>query len=306
MRTPEQQALVAIEKVFSRPPDEGGPRVGIPTRIAWQRAYQRAAFWLAQEHDRTLAQASRAMLCDYLGFVARHVGTSELGNERRALERYLRERTGNPAVALVRLKSTKAVPERPRVTRARAYSCAQVELIAEMQDEANALSTRLVLSAGVSASELLSLARLDDRRILSPDSVAPVSPNRFAGRGPHVLYSVLGRKSLAREVAVSTTLVPALEARRRARPRTVVERGVSVRSYYDLVGGQNFYLTFVRDSTHELGWSGGIEGLRRLYARQRMAQLAAAGVRLAEALEALAQESGQTAASRACLGLSQE
>ena len=95
---------------------------------------------------------------------------------------------------------------------------------------------------------------------------------KFAGHDG-VLYTVIGKGGLVREVLLPHRLAGRLEARRLNAPASVADRGVRYLQRYDVGGGQAFSAAFSRASVEALGKSRGAHGLRYGYAQTRMREL---------------------------------
>ena len=87
-------------------------------------------------------------------------------------------------------------------------------------------------------------------------------------------------------------LVSALENVWLTEPRTVVDRNIKYRQYYDLTGGVYFSFIFGKTSKAVLGWSTGAHGLRHGYAQDRMSELLELGFTRAERMGVISQELG--------------
>ena len=157
----------------------------------------------------------------------------------------------------------------PQQLKPRAYSPAQVRAIVARQDPRNALATEIVYASGIRAHELLTLGRPaeqppDDRRGQSRLTGTAAEGMKFAGRDG-VVYTVVGKGGLVREVLLPHGLAERLEARRLDAPERVVDRGVRYLQRYDLGGGHAFSTSFSRASMEALGKSRGAHGLRHRY-----------------------------------------
>ena len=210
----------------------------------------------------------------YLRDRAAHVGQKTLDMERQAIQAMMVNVTGQlpPAATLPVVKSVE--PHRPKP---RAYSPAQVRAVAARQDARNALATDIAHASGIRAHELLTLGRAeeqppDDRRERSHLTGTAAEGMKFAGRNG-VIYTVVGKGGLVREVLLPRRLAERLEERRLNVAVPVVDRGVRYRQRYDIGGGQAFSASFSRASMEALGKSRGAHGLRHLYAQSRMREL---------------------------------
>ena len=183
----------------------------------------------------------------YLKGRAAEVGQKTLDMERQAIQAMMVNVTRQlpPDATLPVVKSTE--PHRPKP---RAYSPAQVRAVAARQDARNALATEIVHASGIRAHELLTLARPgeqppDDRRERSRLTGTAAEGMKFAGRDG-VVYTVVGKGGLVREVLLPHALAGRLEARRLDAPQRVVDRGVRYLQRHDLGGGQGRPWTALR------------------------------------------------------------
>ncbi len=92
---------------------------------------------------------------------------------------------------------------------------------------------------------------------------------KFAGRDG-VVYTVVGKGGLVREVLLPRRLAERLEERRLDAPERVLDRGVRYLQRYDVGGGHAFSVSFSRASIEVLGKSKSAHSLRHSYAQQRM------------------------------------
>jgi integrase len=174
-------------------------------------------------------------------------------------------------------------------TGGRAYTPAQVQLIAAAQTPRHALATQLAHAAGLRAHELFTLRPVEEQ----PASRHRTwSVARFTGRSDSVRYTVVGKGGLIREIAIPRPLAIQLEARRLPAPIRVTDRQVYYTQYYELGGGKGWSESFRAASLRELEWSTGAHGLRHSYAQERMAELQHWGIDYPEALEVVSQEMG--------------
>ena len=88
-----------------------------------------------------------------------------------------------------------------------------------------------------------------------------------------MVYTVVGKGGLIREVLLRHRLVERLEERRLDAPAPVLDRGVRYRQRYDIGGGHAFSVSFSRASMEALGTSRGAPGLRYGYTQSRMREL---------------------------------
>ena len=238
------------------------------------RSYQERLAQVAARLDRPLEKLTPTAAVAYLERRAAEVGQKTLDMERQAIQAMLRHVTMRlpPGVTL---RVVKAI--RPRTLESRAYSPSQVRLVAARQTERNALATEIVHASGIRAHELLTLGRPgeqrpDDRRAQSRLTGTAAEGMKFAGRDG-VIYTVIGKGGLVREVLLPHALAERLEARRLDRPERAVDRGVRYVTRYDVGGSNAFSTSFSRASRAAFGKSRGAHGLRHAYAQERMREL---------------------------------
>ena len=242
--------------------------------VGTARNYQERLAQIAARLDVTLTGLTPERAVAYLKGRAGEVGQKTLDMERQAIQAMMVDVTGRmpPGARLPVTKS--AEPHRPRP---RAYSPAQVRAIAARQDPRNSLATAIVHASGIRAHELLTLGRPgeqppDDRRERSHLTGTVAEDMKFAGRDG-VVYTVVGKGGLVREVLLPHRLAGRLEARRLHVPAPVLDRGVRYLQRYDVGGGQAFSASFSRASMEALGKSRGAHGMRHSYAQNRMREL---------------------------------
>ncbi|GAB3626936.1 hypothetical protein PTE30175_03537 [Pandoraea terrae] len=190
-------------------------------------------------------------------------------------------------VLSLRLPPVESLIETVRWGRATRWD--EVKAIASHQHEKNALATLVAHDAGLRASELHTLRRLDELE-LSRHRTWPVS--MFLGRHDVVRMVATGKGGLRRPVALSGCLADALEKRRRSTPLIIDDRGVHRESLYDIGGGQAFSQSFSDASLIALGRSTGAHGLRHAYAQRRVRELTALGYEFMAALQLVSIELG--------------
>ena len=253
----------------------------VGTARAYQQALSVAAGWLRKNHrNQGLDHMTTEQATEYLKERASEVRQKTLDLDRQALQIL-------PGVGkLERIKSR--LGRSPLETGGRAYTPAQVQMVAAAQSERHALATEIAYTAGLRGHELLTLRRTDEQ----PASThREWSARRFEGRPDAVRYTVDGKGGLVREVSLSSHLAERLEARRREKPVTVVDRGVRYRQHYDLGGGLTWSDSFSAASKRALGWSTGAHGLRHSYAQERLYVLQG-NHPYPDALEIVSQEMG--------------
>lgn len=266
----------------SRPTDPKKQAAGIVKRLQGSRIksvgtarnYQERLAQIAARLDVSLTALTPERAVAYLKGRAAEVGQKTLDMERQAIQAMMVDVTRRmpPGARLPVVKS--AEPHRPRP---RAYSPAQVRAVAARQDARNGLATEMVYASGIRAHELLTLGHPieqppDDRRERSHLTGTAAEGMKFARRDG-MIYTVVGKGGLVREVLLPHRLAERLEARRLDAPARVVDRGVRYAQRYDVGGGQAFSASFSRASVEALGKSRGAHGLRYGYAQARMREL---------------------------------
>ena len=151
------------------------------------------------------------------------------------------------------------------------------------------MATEIAHAAGLRASELLTLQRIEERA----PSDRPAREEKFTGRAPGERYTVHGKGGLIREVRLPSELAARLEARRLDTPVRIDDRGVFRDSRYDIAGGHAWSRSFSAASDRVLGWSAGAHGMRHSYAQERYGELQVRqGLSPHDAKETLSQELG--------------
>ena len=255
----------------SRPSDPGMQAAGIVKRlqgarfqsVGTARNYQERLAQIAARIDVALTALTPERAVAYLRARASQVGQKTLDMERQAIQAMMVDITRQmpPGAQLPVVKSTE-----PHRSRPRAYSPAQVRAVAARQDSRNALATEIAHASGIRAHELLTLGRPgeqppDDRRERSHLTGTAAEGMKFAGRDG-VVYTVVGKGGLVREVLLPRRLAERLEQRRLDAAVPVVDRGVRYAQRYDIGGGQAFSASFSRASVEALGKSRGAHRMR--------------------------------------------
>lgn len=279
-RSPKAQAEHAVSrKIALGTGRHDHPNDGRIHSLGTARGYEQAlkgfADYLRQHRLGDLRSASEEEARHYLAERSGIVGQKTLDLDRQAIQIHLGQKL-------------EIVSSKESTLSTRSYTPAQVERIAHAQSEANSLATRLAYHAGLRAHELLTL-RPDSERLASGHR--QWSAERFTGREGD-RYTVVGKGGLVREVVLSRELATALEARRLAEPRLVIDRGVHYSQHYDIGGGRTWSQSFSSASKRELGFSNGGHGLRHSYAQERMNELQQQGMRYDQAKATVAQEVG--------------
>lgn len=275
-----RQATAAIARV-----QRAGALRSVGTQRGYRDALVRAADYARAERiEGGLHAMTRGQVINYLEKRAQLVGQKTLDLDRQAAQIFLR--TTGALQASERLPVIKS--ELDQAIRSRAYTRAQVELVAQAQQSRHALSTQIAHAGGLRAHELLTLRPIAERH---PDP-RPNLPEKFTGRKPGVPYTVTGKGGLTREIRLPRSLAVQLEARRLQKPTRVTDRGVHYTQHYDIGGGHTWSQSYSSASTRALGWSTGAHGVRHTYAQSRMRELQSLGLMRDAALQTVSQEMG--------------
>lgn len=241
--------------------------------------------WMKATGQGTLRDLTPEKAVDYLQMRAAEVGQKTLDQERQAAQKMMQDVTHQlqPGERLPVIKS-----EQEQVLSARAYTADQMEAVAAAQPDRYAISTEIAYASGLRAHELLTLRPLAER---SPDD-RPASEFKFSGRPDGQLYTVQGKGGLVRVVSLPNELAERLESHRLETPRTVCDRSIYYRQYYDIGGGKLWSNNFSKTSLRVLDFSNGAHGLRHSYAQDRMEELRVSGRNRMESLGIVSQELG--------------
>lgn len=242
----------------------------------YEQALLRLTEWLQKNKLGDLKTINSEKAIQYLELRGQCVKQKTLDQERQAIQLHL-------GVKLPVIKS-----ELFQALQSRAYTLKQVELIAQSQSIKHRLATEIAFAAGLRAHELLTL-RPKDERLASHHRVWSVS--RFIGR-VGVIYTVIGKGGLVREVLIPEILARQLESHRLKDSVTIQDRGIFYKSYYDLRGGKKWTNSFSAASKRALGWTHGAHGLRHTFAQNRMSELQQLGFNYEAALGIVSQELG--------------
>ena len=275
-----RQATSAIARV-----QRAGTLRSVGTQRGYRNALVKAADYARAERiEGGLHAMTRGQVINYLEKRAQQVGQKTLDLDRQAAQIFFR--------TIGSLKADERLPviksELDQALRSRAYTRAQVELVAQAQQARNSLSTQLAHAAGLRAHEFLTLRPIAERQ---PDP-RPSLPEKFSGREPGVPYTVTGKGGLTREVRIPHSLAAQLEARRLQTPVRVTDRGVHYTQHYAIGGGHTWSQSYSSASTRALGWSTGAHGVRHSYAQSRMRELQNLGLMRDAALQTVSQELG--------------
>lgn len=286
---PEKQATRAVRALSAigtpRHANKADGKIhSLGTERQYKQIFKTAAAWCNEKFRTQLYHLSVDQAKEYLDERSNDIGQKQINNERHALEMFLREVRGDSSLTIGYVRS-----EVPAIEKARAYTDAQVSLLASFQSPRVSLSTRIAAEAGLRAAELFTLRRIEDRK---PSSHRQWSSELFRGRESWTRYTVKGKGGLVREVRLSPELSRELEARRLDSPKTIHDRGIRLTTRYDLVGGKNYSNRFSETALRVMGWSEGAHGLRHSYAQKRIDELQGNGCRYPQALGIVSQELG--------------
>ena len=219
----------------------------------------------------------------YLDYRSEFAGQKTLDMERQAIQAMFKLNGKlSPKETLTVIKSEKEIIEKSR-----AYTPAQALAISEHQTRNYNLSTQIAYAAGLRAHELLTIARVLERKADS----RPTLDSKWLGR-EGCIYTVKGKGGLIRDVLIPNALATQLEQRRLAQPITIRDREINYLQRYDIGGGHKWSCSFSKASSRTLFFSNGGHGLRHSYAQERMAELKGLGLSRQIALETVSQELG--------------
>lgn len=250
----------------------------------YTQALTRVAEYVRENRLGSLRDLTPAQANDYLRERAEAIGQKQLDMERQATQAMMQHVTEKlaPEQRLSVIKS-----EYEQILSSRSYTPEQVNLIRDSQQIQNALATDIAYAAGLRAHELLTLLPATERAA----DCRPTTDTKFDGRVGE-RYTVEGKGRLVRDVQLPSQLAAQLEARRLDHCRTVTDRNIHYRQYYDINGGQRWNSSFSQASNRVLGWSSGAHGLRHSYAQERMHELQCQGLPRQDALQTVSKELG--------------
>jgi integrase len=273
---PEKQAASVMKKL------QGTHIKSVGTVRCYEERLTQITTYLQDHRLCSLREMTPTSALQYLEKRSAVVSQKTLDMERQALQKMMRhvthqlgERETLKVIKSTAKKASPAASGQPNLGRrlseeSRLYTREQVELITARQQPHNALATQIAQAAGLRAHELLSLQRTHRQ---APD-VRPAHELKFSGiRENSVGYTVHGKGGLTREVRIPLDLVRQLERLRLPEARSVRDRGVNYRQFYDLGGGQSWSQSFGDASREALGWSKGAHALRHGYAQDRMSTM---------------------------------
>ncbi len=251
---------------------------------SYEQALKNVAVAMALQ-GKHLSDLSPERALSYLEQRAEEVGQKSLDMERQAIQHMFWHVSSQLPVGDT-LKVIKS--EHAQILFSRAYTYEQIQAISANQKIQNSLATHLAYNGGLRATEILTLLPVNER---SADRRAATLEEKFIYR-EGLLYTVIGKGGLTREVLISYDLAQQLEERRLERPIVVTDRKIYYRQHYNLQGGRNWSQSFSRASKNILSWSHGAHGVRHSYVQERMDELRKNGLPREKALEIVSQELG--------------
>mgnify|MGYP000524084800 CR=1 FL=1 len=276
--SPEKQAVSVMKNL------QGSEIKSVGTVRNYQNALTRIAEYMSTNKLGCLRSLEKNKAENYLQNRSSQVGQSQLNMERQVMQKMMSVVTGklNKNEKLKVVKSDKIT-----TLSGRSYTSLQVDMLSNAQYARNALSTKIVLSAGIRAHELYTLLPVNERAA----DIRPSLSSKFLGR-EGIKYTVIGKGGLIRQILIPEHLSKKLETLRFASPQTVTDRGVIYQQHYDINAGARWSNSFSRASKAVLGHSNGGHGLRHTYAQNRMNELIELGYSRQQALETVSQELG--------------
>lgn len=129
------------------------------------------------------------------------------------------------------------------------YTFDQIEMITENLSERNGFAIKLCSDAGLRAFELATLHLVGQQ------------------------FRVIGKGELIRDVWFSEGYYDILLRKKRQTPIEVKDRGKSYLSHFDIAYGSTVSASIFTASKRILGWTAGVNGLRRTWAQNRYESL---------------------------------
>lgn len=263
--------------------DLKGQKIDVITSVGTARNHQSAlkicADWLLEAKGKHLQNIDEIEAAEYLTLRALTVGQSAVDLDRQALNFHLFFESPVPFIpSQIERKLTN-----------RAYTSAQIDLLALEASARLELSIRVAEAAGLRAMELLTISLPE---YLGESQRAGWKLDRFLGRENEVIFIVHGKGGLCREVRLPAHLAKQLLACLRPAPITITDRKANHLSYFYLIGGVNFSSQFSQLSMKVLGASNGAHGLRHTFAKKRLRDLMCLGLTYENALHVLSNELG--------------
>jgi len=180
------------------------------------------------------------------------------------------------------------------VHNSRDYQLIEVLKLLNNVTEKNAISILLCFYSGLRAHELCTIKRLDEGERTTSRKW---TDELFVHENDYVIYLVIGKGGLCRQVCIPTDLAEALESRRLPHTKRVRDREIYYDMRYDIGYGQALSQCFTRASKKVIGWSTGLHGLRHAYTKNRVRKLIKNGYSFDSASRIVSQELGHFRAS---------
>lgn len=210
----------------------------------------------------SLTQLSISRAKKFLRERACCVSQKTLDRDRQAVQAVLLH-TGKLKVDQ-RLPVLKA--DKQQVLNSRNYTREQLNATTARMSPHNALAAEITFHAGLRAHELLTIRPSSEQ----PADSRVADPGKFR---VGVIYTVIGKGGLCREISIPPELAKQLEDRRLVEPQRYRDRGIFYTKHYDIGGGQAFSQAFTRAAKSALGFSNGAHGARHSYAQERLHEL---------------------------------
>ena len=257
--SPKKQAATAVKIMKSA----GQKSLG--TLRNYEQSLTRVANYMNTQGNTNLQSLSVKEAFEYLENRRSEIGQKTLDMDRLAIQALFHLVSG---ILPLDQKLNFVVSLQPQILFSRAYTPGQITLISNAQTPRNKLATNIASFSGCRAHELFTLMRSEDR----PPDHRPNDPGKWDAR-VGVLYTVVGKGGLVREVLLSHKLAIELEETRLRTPITVTDRKITYKSHFQLSGGQKWSNSFSQASKRVLGKSMGAHGTRHSYAQSRLKEL---------------------------------
>lgn len=194
----------------------------------YEQALTRLTKWLQENKLGDLKNIDPEKSQKFLELRGQCVKQKTLDQERQAIQMHL-------GIKLPVIKS-----ELTEVIKSRAYTTDQITLIAQAQTDKNRLATRIAYAAGLRAHELLTLQQKEKQ---SASTHRQWSSQRFMGR-EGIIYTVIGKGGLIREVLIPKILAEQLESHRLKNSKSIVDRKIKYQCHYTIGGGKECQIAF--------------------------------------------------------------
>lgn len=237
------------------------------TRNTYQQSFKQFFEWCEKKDiDRRHPTVDHAN--EYLRERSQLVGQKAVDKDRQAIQKFLQNQK---ILASDQRLDASIKSSQEQKLESRAYSPLEAQLVIQALSERDALSVQIACEAGLRAHELLSIARPTEQ----PADIREHRVNHLKFRGDSIVYTVIGKGGLKREVALPEKLAQRLEERRIDRIVKRVDRKIGYDMRYDLSGGNALSKAFTKASIEAVGYSSGLHGMRHTYAQERERELLA-------------------------------